>query len=141
MGFAGTQKIVTSLESEEFLDIVQSGDSIISYDDSNYMIVNDVFDSLTISDTDEHVILVVGEIGTNVNNWDIKTTINQNIFTIENGYVPIEDLQIGDILRHIDGISVDVKTITRVSLSMVEYSIDSIQKHDNFFINGILFKI
>lgn len=141
MAFSGPQKIVTSLESEECLDIIQTGDSILSYDTENYTIVDNSVGKIGNEEVDNYIVLVVGEVGTNTNNWDIITSANQNIFTLEDGYKTVEDLQIGDTLKHIDGLNADVKTITRVTLNIVEYSVDSLEKNDNFFINGILFKI
>lgn len=141
MGFGNTQKIVTSFSSEECLDIIKSGDSILSYNDDDLIIEDDYFEGISVYEKNEYVILVVGEIGTNINNWDIKTTTEQNIFTIEDGYKRIDKLNIGDILKHIDGLAVEVKTLTKVNLDMVEYSINSTKKNNNFFINGILFKI
>ena len=92
MGFGNTQKIVTSFSSEEPLDIIKSGDSILSYNDDDLIIENDCFEGISVYEKNEYVILVVGEIGTNINNWDIKTTTDQNIFTIEEGYKRVDKL-------------------------------------------------
>jgi len=71
-------------------------------------------------------------------NYTIKVSKNQEIFTIIEGFKKVCDLEKGDILKHIDGLNIEVKKVQIVERDVVHLKPLSYDK--TFYINGVLFK-
>ena len=138
MSFSQTDRLVTSLTSEEFLDIIEIEDEILSFDTEKKELVNSKIKLKEYKNLDTWVNLVLGHSNTNLENWNIQTSKGQEIFTILDGYKKVEELQKGDILKHIDGLSIHVKKIQIVEKHVVFLHIESTE--ENYYINGTLFK-
>lgn len=138
MSFGNSEKVATSLNSEEFISVIEINETAVSYNVDEFVTSECVVLGKEVIEKESYISLIVGEPRTNLNNWDIKTSDDQYIFNIIDGYVKVSDLKIGDILKHIDGITVEVKVISNIEISNAQYNLKT--DTENYFVNGILFK-
>jgi hypothetical protein len=124
---AVTGQSVHTSEGVRLIDLLTPGDSVLSYDTQTGKYVNDEVLKVRAAQTDSYIRL----------NQALEVTASHRLWCSERGWIPADDVRVGDVLLTADGRGETVTSIELVTEPAKVFAV-SVKTHACFFVGGYL---